>query len=103
MSDEDKEMWNDYKEGQKERRLERLPGRQEEIKSLTGMGYTVKEMDRGYCFRINNEYDLYPIHNRWHHLPTGKRGGTGNLKTFILKWIPLNLPEQPKTDSEPGS
>ena len=89
MGDEAKEIWDDYREEQKQRRLERLPQRQAEIKSLTELGYTVKEMDRGYCFRINDLYDLYPIHNRWHHIPTGKRGGTPNLKDFIIKWIPL--------------
>ena len=82
--------WKEYREEQRDRRNDRLPIRQEEIKSLSSLGYTVKEMDSGYCFRINNEYDLYPVHNRWHHLATGRRGGTANLKEFIVNRLPLN-------------
>lgn len=80
------EYFRDYREAQKERRADRLPVRTAEIESLRELGYTVvKKTD--YQFRVNDTYDLYPIHNRWHHLKTNKRGGAPSLKQFILKRI----------------
>lgn len=84
---------------------ERLRTRQEEIKSLAGEGYTVKELNDGYCYRINGLYDLYPVNNKWHHLPSGRRGAVQNLKTFLKDSLPasevptakLHLPEIPHT------
>lgn len=63
--------------------VERLRVRQDEIKSLADDGYTIKELNDGYCYRINGVYDLYPVNNKWHHLPTGRRGTAKNLKTFL--------------------
>lgn len=80
------EEWSQYKEEQKDRRQERLPIRQAEIESLAGLGYEVKKLTE-YHYRINGEYDLYPIHNRWHRLKDNKRGGAKNLKQFILSTI----------------
>lgn len=68
---------------------ERLKTRQEEIKSLACEGYSVRELNDGYCYRINKTYDLYPVNNKWHHLPSGARGSTGNLKTFLLEKFSL--------------
>lgn len=78
------EEWGDYKEQQKERRKKRLPIRQAEIESLSGLGFEVRKLTE-FQYRINNRFDLYPIHNRWHNLKTNKRGGTKNLKQFIIK------------------
>lgn len=78
---------------------ERLAERQEEIKSLSEQGYRVREMDGGYCYRINQVYDLYPVNNKWHHIPTGKRGTAQNLKKFLLQALsidPTQKPEQEK-------
>ena len=74
---------------------ERLLIRQQEIKSLADEGYNVKEMNDGYCYRINGIYDLYPVNNKYHHIPSGKRGTVPNLKTFLLK--SLSLADLPKT------
>jgi hypothetical protein len=81
--------WTQYKDEQKERRLERLPIRQDEIQSLSEVGYDVKKLT-DYQYRINGVFDLYPIHNRWHNLKTNKRGGAKNLKQFIIKKLKLN-------------
>lgn len=78
--------WSQYKDEQKERRQERLPVRQKEIEDLALVGYEVKKLTE-YQYRINNTYDLYPIHNRWHHLKTNKRGGAKNLAEFIKEKI----------------
>lgn len=81
--------WSQYKDEQKERRQERLPVRQKEIEDLALIGYEVKKITE-YQYRINNTYDLYPIHNRWHHLKTNKRGGAKNLAEFIKQKIKPN-------------
>lgn len=86
MSEND---WSQYKDEQKERRQERLPVRQKEIEDLALIGYEVKKITE-YQYRINNTYDLYPIHNRWHHLKTNKRGGAKNLAEFIKQKIKPN-------------
>lgn len=78
--------WDQYKEDQRERRAERLPIRQKEIEALAELGYEVKKLT-DFQYRINKTYDLYPIHNRWHHLKTGKRGGAYNLAEFIKQKI----------------
>ncbi len=75
-----------YREDQQKRRATRLPIRQKEIESLSELGYDVKKLT-DWQYRVNNLYDLYPIHNRWHHLKSGKRGGAQNLKQFIINTI----------------
>jgi len=83
------EEWQQYKDEQKDRRQERLPIRQKEIEDLASLGYEVKKLTE-YQYRVNDLYDLYPIHNRWHHLKTNKRGGSASLAQFITKNIKLN-------------
>lgn len=80
-----RDVTNVYREERKERREERIP----EILSLRELGYEVKDLNQGLCFRVNGEYDLYPTRNRWHHLKSGARGGTGSLKDFVLERLPL--------------
>lgn len=82
----DAEDFKSYREDQQKRRAERLPVRQQEIESLANDGYDVKKLT-DYQYRINGVYDLYPIHNRWHHLKTGKRGGAKNLAQFIKQQL----------------
>lgn len=84
---EDSELWQAYREEQKQRRSERLPIRQEEIESLSEKGYEVKRLT-AYQYRIDGRIDLYPIHNRWHDLKTGRRGGHKHLPTFIMNTMP---------------
>ena len=80
--------WNQYRDEQKRRRLDRLPIRTQEILDLEKLGYKV-ERKTEYQFRINDEYDLYPTHNRWHHLRTNTRGGAKNLAEFIKKSLKI--------------
>lgn len=83
---EDGEYFKQYREEQQSRRAERLPIRQQEIEALAELGYRV-EKKTDYQYRINDTYDLYPIHNRWHHLKTNKRGGAKNLAEFIKEQL----------------
>lgn len=79
-----------YREAQQERRAKRLPVRQAEIEALVEAGYTVRKLTE-FQYRVNDLYDLYPIHRRWHELKTGKRGNytTGKLAEFIQSKIKL--------------
>jgi hypothetical protein len=76
----------DYRDAQQQRRRERLPIRQQEIESLTGV--EVKKLNE-YQFRVNGKIDLYPIHHRYHILKSGKRGSykPGELQNVISKLI----------------
>lgn len=82
----DAEDFREMRDAQQQRRAERLPIRQKEIESLSELGYTVRKLTE-WQYRINNTYDLYPIHNRWHHLKTNKRGGAKNLRDFIIEKV----------------
>jgi len=86
MSDE---TWTQWKRDQQERRAKRLPIRTEEILHLKVQGYDV-EQKSDYHFRINGILDLWPIHNRWHLLSTGERGGAQNLADFVKSRIHPN-------------
>lgn len=85
MSDD---FFHEYREAQQKRRAERLPVRQQEIESLVDEGYKVQKFTE-FQYRINDTYDLYPIHNRWHNIKTNKRGGAQNLADFIRQTIHL--------------
>lgn len=94
MPDEDETMgeaWRGYRQDQQARRAERLPVRTDEIFALRNEGYKVEQLTP-YQFRINGVLDLYPIHNRWHHINTGQRGGTRNLvervRTLLRPYYP---------------
>ena len=87
---DDENEYKQYREDQQKRRAERLPIRQKEIEALAELGYNVKKITE-YQYRINNIIDLYPIHNRWHNIKTGQRGGAKNLAESIK----LNFKPQP--------
>jgi hypothetical protein len=76
------EDWRDIRRAQQERRAERLPGRQQEITALSESGYTVKKLTE-YQFRVNDKIDLYPIHRRYHHLKSGRRGRYRDLLALV--------------------
>lgn len=87
------ELGDDLKairKAQQERRAKRLPIRQEEIEDLTKDGYVVKKLT-DYQYRVNDIFDIYPIHRRWHHLKTNSRGyyTAGKLLDFIKSNIKL--------------
>jgi len=71
------EMWKDYRKDQQERRSNRLSKRTNEILSLKG--HIVKQLTP-YQFRIDGKVDVYPTHNRYHILATGKRGDYRKIK-----------------------
>lgn len=79
---------DDYKqrrEEQQQRRAERLPIRQLEIRALSP-DYEVIELTP-YQFRINRMIDLYPIHRNWHNLKTQKRGTYKTAIEIVKKQI----------------
>lgn len=82
MASEDGELFKQMREEQQQRRANRLPGRQEEILLLINQGYTVRKLSE-YQYRINEAFDVYPIHNRYHNLKTGQRGGYKNMEHFL--------------------
>lgn len=82
----DSENWKQYRQDQQDRRKERLPIRTAEILKLTEYSYKVEKLT-DYQFRINETLDLYPIHNRFHNIKTGKRGGYGDLHKMLQKQI----------------
>ena len=89
--------FTEYRAAQKERRAERLPIRTEQIISLRKLGYNVRVLS-AYQFRVNDCFDLYPIHNRYHNIQSNKRGGYPDATRFVLKKIPLT--SQPKTETK---
>jgi hypothetical protein len=80
------EDWKEYKLDQKSRRLKRVVPRREQILSLKNLGYDVKQLTP-YQFRINDEIDLYPIHNRYFKIRYKKWGGYKDAEEFIKKSI----------------
>ena len=85
-TNETSELWRDYREEQKTRRLERLPKRTEEILSLSKLGFKVEQKTE-YQFRINDRLDLYPIHNRYHDIEKNRRGGYKNVCEFVNRFF----------------
>lgn len=83
------EIFREMREEQKERRAKRLPVRAAQILSLRDKGYMVEELSP-YQFRVNGIVDLYPTHNRYHHLKSNRRGGYRDAVQFVLQnVIPL--------------
>lgn len=74
--------WDFYKEAQKSRRETRLPIRRRQILGLRSKGFNVRELTP-YQYRINGEIDVYPIHNKFHNLKSGRRGGYKDVEQFI--------------------
>lgn len=75
---ETRELWKGYREEQRERRAKRLPLRTAQIAGLALRGYRIEKLTP-YQFRINGELDVYPIHNCFHILKSGKRVGIETL------------------------
>lgn len=67
------DLWRSYRKQQQARRARRLPARSQEIMDLARAGFEVKRVT-DYQFRVDGQVDFYPVHRRFHHLKTGKRG-----------------------------
>lgn len=80
------EAWREYRRAQQQRRGDRLGPRVEEIEALRGKGFTVQRMS-DYQFRIDGALDLYPIHRRYHHFESRKRGDYKNPLTVAVRFI----------------
>jgi len=82
---EEGEIWRDYKEEQQARRLKRLPIRTRQIIGLKESGFTVRQLTP-YQFRINENIDVFPIHNRFHDIKKNRRGGYKDINLFVSKY-----------------
>lgn len=80
------EAWREYRRAQQERRAARLPVRTEEILALTGKGFDVRQIT-DFQFRVDGALDLYPIHRRYHHLPSQKRGDYKNALAIAVRML----------------
>ena len=80
----DEELWRESRAAQQERRRKRLPLRVAELMELRKAGFTI-EQKTPYQFRVNGVLDIYPIHNRYHDLKTGERGGFGDVREFVRR------------------
>lgn len=54
--------------------------------------YEVRDVNQGYCFRVNGTLDLYPTSGKFHNLRTNVRGyypnkHAGNLIQFVIEQI----------------
>lgn len=75
----------EYRADQRERRIARLRKRGKEIFSLREEGFVVEQLSTDH-YRINKRLNLFPLHNTWEDLATGKRGGAKNLVLFVREW-----------------
>jgi hypothetical protein len=80
------EQWKEHREAQQKRRQERLPGRTEEIKNLVKEGFHIEQKTE-YQFRVNEQLDLYPIHNRYHDIKANKRGSYKHVTEFVKSFF----------------
>src|SRR4051812_13942311 len=84
-SNDESALWREYRRAQQERRASRLGPRTDEILALQGKGFHVRALT-DFQFRIDSTLDLYPIHKRYHHLPTEKRGDYHNALACAVKF-----------------
>lgn len=77
-----KEYFKNYRDRQKERRDERMNERLKEVFHLEGLGFSVKELVFGH-FRVNGQLDIFPMHNKYHHLAKNERGTYENMVGFV--------------------
>jgi hypothetical protein len=52
--------------------------------------YSVRDINQGYCFRVNGTLDLYPTNGKFHNLKTNVRGyypskDAGKLIKFVVE------------------
>ena len=85
-STSDEQPWRDSRLEQQERRRKRLPIRVAELMELKKAGFTI-EQKTPYQFRVNGVLDIYPIHNRYHDLQTGERGGFRDVRDFVVQFL----------------
>lgn len=83
---EESELWREYRRAQQQRRSDRLGPRTEAILALKGKGFDVRALTE-YQFRIDGALDLFPIHQRYHHLPTQARGGYRNPVDVAMRFL----------------
>lgn len=80
------ELWKEHRRAQQQRRASRLPARQAEVLALTGKGFRVEQKTEHH-FRVDAKLDLFPIHRRYHHIPTNTRGNYRQAVACAMKWL----------------
>jgi hypothetical protein len=86
MVNAETEFWRGYREEQRKRRAARLPKRTEALLALRAEGYEIEKKTE-YHFRVNGRLDVWPTHNRYHDIRTGKRGGYPDIVRFIKRFF----------------
>lgn len=79
------DVWRALREDRRAHLAAVMPAREAAIAALADSGFTVKRMQDGY--RINGRLDLYPTRQRYHHLPTGRRGGYTDPLQCARRWL----------------
>src|SRR5262245_27159045 len=90
-TNEETELWREYRRAQQQRRADRLPPRTAEILALRGKGFHVEALT-DYQFRVDGALDLFPIHRRFHDLKRQQRGGYQNVLDIAIR----RLRQRPK-------
>lgn len=86
------EDWREYRRAQQQRRQERHGPRRADILALRGKGFDVVALT-DFQFRVDGALDLYPIHRRYHHLPTKQRGDYKNAMEVAVRLLRVKAPE----------
>lgn len=78
--------WTWMRYAQRERRAHRLPIRRQRLLDLNRQGYDVHELTPAHL-RVNGLVDCFPVHNTWHDLRTGERGGAPDLVAWVRQHV----------------
>jgi len=81
-----REVWDNYKGTQVLRREKRLKLRTLQLMGLLKEGFNIVGLSP-YQFRVNDRLDLWLIHNRYHDIETGRRGGFKDVVSFIKSFF----------------
>lgn len=80
------DLWKEHRRAQQDRREARLVPRSDEIRALTGKGFTVRELS-AYHFRVDGKLDLFPIHRRFHFITANQRGGYRDPVDVAMRFL----------------
>lgn len=59
----------------------------DELRNLNMAGYAIKDLNRGFQFRVNDRLDVYPTNKKWHDTYTGKRGTYETVYDFVVHFF----------------
>jgi hypothetical protein len=96
------EIMNALRDRNKYRKAARRESQQTTIARILG-AYAVKNMNKGFQFRVNDVLDLYPTNCRFHNLRTNKRGSyPAYSETEFLEFVTKQLAQAQETPPRPA-